>query len=665
MASSPNKLYQIWQELKRRKVVRVITVYAASAFVVLELLSIIIEPLKLPDWTLQFAIVFLLLGFLVAVILSWIYDIHPGEGIIKTEPAQKNDKEIPRSSNSWKVASYISFVVIVGLILFHIVSRTNRSGTYEDLETSIAVLPFLNISEQESYSNIGNAFTDEIIMKLQKIEDFERVLSFTSTMQYAENRPTIPEIAEKLNVNYLVEGSIQRFEDHIAVNVQIIRAINEDHIWGDKYEERITEPKDILTIQSRIAHSVAEELQVRISPEEKERIEKVPTTSQTAYELYQKAREEINEFFWRRGGTDKIENAIYLARLALEYDPNFALAFAGIGDAYWWRYNRNSLEYPNELDSVLWYADKALSLDNELESGYILRAFYYGAREQNEKSFEALDKVLEINPNYANAYSVKGWRHLLGEHNYPDAIENFQKYVDLNRGPDLPNALRNLGKAYEQSGFPEKFKELLHEAVSAGLDSTLFLRDYALAELRSNNLEQALVYAIKSYEQDSSNFEVYGHLGTIYYMMGRYEESYRYYNRYVLKMEEADHFLPWYLTNVVYVFRLAGEPDRAEHLMNKLIEHFELDLGEGEDVRYLSLAIIHAMNGDREATRENLTAYAQQDLYNLGSAFIRYSPVIEELRDDPEFAPILQEIADKQAAQLENDRRILSDKGLL
>ena len=129
MPQPSNKISQFWQELKRRKVVRVITVYAAAAFVILELLSIIIEPLRLPEWTLQFAIVFLCIGFIIAVILSWIYDVHPEGGIVKTEPAHKTKAEdVPQSSNNWKIASYISFVVIVVLIVFNIVSRRQIKG---------------------------------------------------------------------------------------------------------------------------------------------------------------------------------------------------------------------------------------------------------------------------------------------------------------------------------------------------------------------------------------------------------------------------------------------------------------------------------------------------------------------------------------------------------
>src|SRR5210317_936211 len=140
----PNKLSQFWQELKRRNVVRVITVYAGVAFVILELVDIIAEPLKLPSWLLPVVIVLLSIGFIIAVILSWIYDIHPEGGMVKTEPDERvHDEHIPKSSKGWKIASYISFVVIVGLIALNVVPRSINKKI---LDKSIAVLPFINDS---------------------------------------------------------------------------------------------------------------------------------------------------------------------------------------------------------------------------------------------------------------------------------------------------------------------------------------------------------------------------------------------------------------------------------------------------------------------------------------------------------------------------------------
>jgi TolB-like protein len=151
------------------------------------------------------------------------------------------------------------------LIVFHILSTSNRSKEISNLEKSIAVLPFENMSVDEEYSHMGDAITDEIILELQKINEFDRVLSRSSTMQYKDNRPTIPEIAEKLGVNYIIEGSIQRHKEDVSIRVQLIRAKHEDHVWGDEYDGKW---EDIFSIQDEIALKVADELKAVLSPEE-------------------------------------------------------------------------------------------------------------------------------------------------------------------------------------------------------------------------------------------------------------------------------------------------------------------------------------------------------------------------------------------------------------
>ena len=157
----PNKLSQFWHELKRRKVIHVITVYAGAAFVIIELVNNITEPLRLPEWTPTLVIILLLIGFPIAAIFSWIYDIHPEEGIVKTEPADKvRIEDKTRSSSGWQIASYFSFVVIVGLIVLNILPRTDRK---EIPDKSIAILPFRNDSPDKENAYFINGTMESIL----------------------------------------------------------------------------------------------------------------------------------------------------------------------------------------------------------------------------------------------------------------------------------------------------------------------------------------------------------------------------------------------------------------------------------------------------------------------------------------------------------------------
>jgi TolB-like protein len=292
MPKSSNKITQFWQELKRRKVVRRNMVYAASGFVILELVSIIADPLGLPEGTLRFVFFILCIGFVISIILSWYYDFTP-DGLEKIKSSNEFEEapvEKPSQLIAWKIATYISAVIIVGFIIFYLAVRPNRADYLIDLEKSIAVLPFENMSVDEEYSHMGDAITDEIILELQKIKEFDRVLSRSSTMQYKDNRPTIPEMAEKLGVNYIIEGSIQRHKEDVSIRVQVIRAEHEDHVWADEYDGKW---EDIFSIQDEMALKVANELKTVLSPEEIEQIDKQPTDNPEAYDLYLKGR-----YFW-------------------------------------------------------------------------------------------------------------------------------------------------------------------------------------------------------------------------------------------------------------------------------------------------------------------------------------------------------------------------------
>ena len=290
MPDKSNSPFQFWQELKRRKVIRRNTVYAATAFVILELVSIIEDPLKLPEWTMLMVIVLLSIGFLVSLILSWIYDFTP-EGVQKIKSVKEIHKEVPEKKThlkAWKIATYISVAVIVGFIVFNIEGRSKQAEDPTILEKSIAVLPFKYMSDESEKQYLADGAMDDIILHLSKVEDL-RVMSRTSVEQYRETDKTATIICQELDVAYLLEGSFQKHGDQVRLIVQLITPGKEGHIWANEYNRNW---KDIFSVQSEVAQNIARELHAVITPEEKQLIEKKPTTSLTAYDFYQRGREE-------------------------------------------------------------------------------------------------------------------------------------------------------------------------------------------------------------------------------------------------------------------------------------------------------------------------------------------------------------------------------------
>ena len=404
-----------WQELKRRKTIRVITVYAAAAFIILQLVDIIARPLQLPDWTLTLVIILLVIGFIIAALLSWIYDITPA-GVKKTKPistVKHTDHTAVPTSSGWKIATYISGVIIIALVAFNFISRRNLNTDILKLDKSIAVLPFINDSPGDSNQYFINGIMEEVLNNLMKIKDL-RVLSRTSTAQYqGTDRPTIPEIAKKLNVNYIIEGSGQKYGNTFILSIQLIAANKEKHLWGESYEEEIREVRDYVGIRNRIARAIASELKAIITPEEKQLIEKVPTDNLEAYNLYLKGT-----YFYQKMTKEGLREASEYFKQAIRKDPDFALAYIGLS-----QFNGSSTFWGNVppaegIPKANEYINKALKIDSTLAEAYWqlgnINQFYNWNWKEAERNYK---HAIKLNPNssliridYSNLLSITG-RH--------------------------------------------------------------------------------------------------------------------------------------------------------------------------------------------------------------------------------------------------------------
>jgi TolB-like protein/Tfp pilus assembly protein PilF len=432
MAQKTNSFERFWRELKRRKVVHVITIYAATAFVILQLVDMIAEPLRLPISTKALVIVLLCIGFIIAIFLSWIYDITPA-GVKKTKPAsavKHIDQSATPTSSGWKIAIYVSAVIIVALVAFNLISKRNLNPDILKLEKSIAVLPFENMSDTEDPIWFGDAMTDEIIMHLYKVKEFI-VRSRTSVMQYKGTAKTIPAIGHELKVNYLIEGSAQKIENQVKIRVQLINAVTDNHLWGETFEGSW---KDISALQSEIAKQIAYKLKTVLSPEEKEQIEKSQTKSPDAYYIYLQGR-----FFWNKRTEEGLKKSVEYFEKALAVDPDYALAYAGLADAYfiltWYGWspkpegyvrakefalraleiNKNLAEAHTTLGSLLYWdewkwdeAQKELILGIELNPNYAIAHYWYSLYldiiERRKEAREQINIALELDPFFRNMY---------------------------------------------------------------------------------------------------------------------------------------------------------------------------------------------------------------------------------------------------------------------
>jgi TolB-like protein len=662
-----SKLSQFWQELKRRKVIRVITVYAAVAFVILQLVEILSPSLRLPEWTMNFILVVLIVGFIIAIILSWIYDIHPERGIVKTEPADKvQTEEIPKSSSSWKVASYISFVVILGLIIINIIPRT---GKKELIDNSIAVLPFRNDSPDEERMYFINGTMEAILNNLCMIKDL-RVVSRNSVEQYRDNPKPTPVVAEEMDVSYVLEGSGQKIGNRLLLSVQLIVGHEDSHVWSKQYDREIKLMEDLIDIQKEIAQLVVEEIEAIITPEEKALIEKIPTSNQTAWDFYQQGKDEHWKY-WLKGNEEALGRAENRYRKALEFDSEFAQAYIGLANVYWDKHESEFLisdEYLTEeyLDSFLILVNTALSYDNQIAELYTLRGDYFRRTGKPDQAIEEYDKALVYNPNDWKAYCGKGY--LYADKDHVKMIDNMLHAVSLYHGPELPDLYESIWTSFWQAGFVDLAKRYSHEAFILDRDTMSHYRRLHWTEIAQGDFSKALEIAKMSFEIDSNNHTCF-QLGVSYMYLEKYELALAYFRKSFEDIKDiADQISPVAIDAIAGTFWKNGLVEEANFYFNEQIKILNRIIELGRDYTYYSydFASIYAFLGDKDKAYENLRLFIQRETFNLFHVtIINNEFLFDGIREEPEFQQIVKNIEAKYQAEHERVRKWLEENDML
>src|SRR5437773_290678 len=277
-------------ELKRRNVYKVAVAYAVVAWLLIQAASIFFPAFDAPPWVMKIFIIVIIFGFPVAMIFSWAFEITP-EGI-KLESEIEPSKSIARRTGRKIVAVTIALAVVAaGLFVYQLEVRsksdTSGSPTAGTIANkSIAVLPFDNLSRDPDNAYFAEGVQDEILTRLAKVADL-KVISRTSTQRFKSAPADLRDIAKQLGVMHIVEGSVQKANDQVRVNVQLINAMTDAHLWADIYDRKLT---DIFAVESEIAKPIVDTLQAKLTGSAKQSMSAQPTTDTAAYELYHKGR---------------------------------------------------------------------------------------------------------------------------------------------------------------------------------------------------------------------------------------------------------------------------------------------------------------------------------------------------------------------------------------
>ena len=599
---------------------------------------------------------------------------------VKASEESKIPPEVTANkSKKWLITLLSLVLFIVGAFaIYEIIEKNKQVNDIAKLEKSIAVLPFINDSPDQDNGYFINGIMDEILNNLQKIKDF-RVLSRTSTEQYrSSNLLTIPKIAKELDVNYIVEGSGQKYGNKFVLRVQLIAAKNEKHLWGESFEREIKETSDIIGLQSQIAQTIAEKLKTSITPEEKQLIEKTPTTNLTAYDFYQRGEDELRKYSTDNSNNQALKRAEEMFNKALEYDSSFSLAYLGLASFYMNKYYYKSYFSENFLDSVLILADIALSYDDHLADGYYNRAVYYILNGNTEQALKEYKNALKYNPNYWQAYwGIGQYVYLMDMKNadYVKALENFEKALNINHGMERPMILRTLGRAYcYYAGFPEWAKYYYQEAFKLDNDTILYFSVLGGLEIQYGYFEEGIEKVLKAYAIDSNNIYVIGILGIQYFYNRQYKESLSYFNKYTERLRSLDRLLTYRFLHIGYAYWQNGNKKEAEYWFDKQKSFSQKAIKLGRMVvndpwngAYPSLASLYAFKGEIEKAYEILRLVDHNSVLPLALVddLKKFNPYYDSIRNEPEFQKIVREVETKYQAEHERVRKWLEEQGKL
>jgi TolB-like protein len=313
-------------ELKRRNVYKVAIAYIVAGWVLSQGIAQVFPVFEIPNWAIRMIVLLIVLGFPVAMVFAWFFEITP-EGVKRTEVADAMPPaSVGRKSYAWIYIVVIGAVISAALFFIGRYTGQNKTAAPSDIPSkSIAVLPFDSLSEDKSNAYFAEGVQDEILTRLAKVADL-KVISRTSTQHLKSEPDNLPQIAKQLGVAHVLEGSVQKANDQVRVNVQLINAMNDAHLWAEIYDRKLT---DIFAVESDIAKTIADTLQAKLTGSEETAISKKPTANPEAYELYLKGR-----FFWnKRTGADLLKAIDYFNQ-AIAKDPSYALAYAGLADSY-------------------------------------------------------------------------------------------------------------------------------------------------------------------------------------------------------------------------------------------------------------------------------------------------------------------------------------------
>jgi TolB-like protein/Flp pilus assembly protein TadD len=707
-------------ELRRRNVLRMAVLYVVAAWLIMQVAEVVIGLANLPDWIGPAILGLLALGFPIALIFSWFYELT-AEGI-------SLEKDVaPGESITHVTGRRLDFLVIALMAAALIMFAYDKWWIGPPPEQSIAVLPFSNRSALVEDAYFVDGIHDDILTQLAKISSFEKVISRTSTEHYRDTSKPMAQIGQELGVATILEGGVQRAGDRVRINVQLIDAASDKHLWAETYDRELT-VENIFRVQEEIARAVTGSLRVTLTPEEHDRLAKLPTGSLEAYRLYQLGYQANNS----TGTAEANERAIGYLEEAIRVDPKYAQAYAELASAYVFQHYVGGRSRQEALKQARPLAERAVQLDPALAEGYVTLGLINRLELQWEAAESNYDTAIALNPGLAVARWDYGL-YLEGSGRLDEAIIQLEAATRLS--PLEAHFYSMLAYTYAEANRSQEALDTLHHALELDPDVPFVYETFGdVYGLFLGRLDQALKWHAKGLERDPDSVRFRPFMAALYLGLGdiptarllieQHIESedvgqvpvpvlqaalFLYEGQYEEALRAAEqNWTGWGATQanlLMRLYMLNGRYDRALEINDQRIElfaelapHPETTVTDGNLwVGIYRAAILSGMGDDARAERllNNCLEVAQNESFHSGYLFMNiplvqihalsgdmpnalralresiddgrrpgwwidllHSPITASLRNEPEFQEMVEELRADMAAQLENVREM-------
>jgi TolB-like protein/Flp pilus assembly protein TadD len=587
-------------ELKRRNVYKVAVAYAVVGWLVIQISSTVLPTFHAPEWVVQTLVVLVALGFPIALVLAWAFELTP-EGIKRADEVAPDESITRKTGRKLVRITAVLAVIAAGLFAFQwlrptssptpIQSEAAKSSTPPAPpipEKSIAVLPFENLSSDKENAYFAEGIQDEILTRLAKVADL-KVISRTSTQRFKSSPSDLREIVRQLGVMNILEGSVQKSNGQVRINVQLINAVTDAHLWADIYDRQLT---DLFAVESEVAKTIADILRVKLTGSELSAMSVRPTQDPAAQDLLVQGRH-----FLALRRDDNLPRAIEFFHQAIARDPNFALAYAGLSEAL------------------------------------ILLPRYTGAypSETRPQSRVAAFKALELNPNLAEAHNVLAKIAMDYDVDFAEATREFRRAIELN--PNYAGAHHWFSGTLESMG---QFDEAVTESkLGTTLDpfSAVNLSDQGRVYGSARRFPEAKASFEKALAIDPAFSYAHWHYGEMLQVCGDLKGAAVEY----AKARTASN-TPEPIALSGQLAAIMGRPEEARQALTAL--------DEMEKHRYVDFfwrALLYLSLGDKDRALQFLEqSYANREGYEIG--LIKVDPMLDSLRGEPRFEALVKKV---------------------